>query len=86
MTSLRDALYNLHPESGSSPEHARGVLVGVVAAFMEAGPFDFHRAVDEVAPYLPGRVMPEAVPENWGLDLARNGVVFDRTITTNQRT
>ena len=52
----------------------RTLLVGVVAAFMEAGPYNFHEAVDEVAPYLPKRVMPEAVPENWGLDLVRNGI------------
>jgi hypothetical protein len=74
MTTLKDALFNLSPESGSSPEHARGVLVGVVAAFMEAGPFNFHEAVDEVAPYMPKRVTPEAVPETWGLDLVRNGI------------
>lgn len=76
MTTLKDALYNLHPASGTTPEYARGVLTGVVAAFMEAGPYTFPEAVDEVAPYLPARVMPEAVPEGWGLDLARNGVSF----------
>lgn len=76
MMTLKDALYNLHPSSKSSPEYARGVLVGMVAAFMEAGPYTFPEAIDEVAPYLPAHVMPEAVPDGWGLDLARNGVSF----------
>lgn len=74
MTVLRDALYNLHPESATSPEYAKGVLIGAMAALMEVGQFDFQRAIDETSPFLPSRVMKDAVPLEWRADFMRRGV------------
>lgn len=74
MTILKDALYNLHPDSATSPEYAKGVIIGAMAALMEVGQFDFQRAIDETALFLPSRVMKSAVPLEWRADFMKRGV------------
>lgn len=66
-TVLKDALYNLHPDSHSSPEYAKGVLVGVVAAIMEVLTVEWDDAMNVMRPHLPSKVMRAAVPESWTL-------------------
>jgi hypothetical protein len=69
MTPLKDALANLNPDMGSSPEYAKGVLVGAVAAIMEVRGCDWTHAMNLVTLCLPSKVMKEAVPESWTLCL-----------------
>jgi hypothetical protein len=65
MQPLKGALYNLHPHSGTNPDHARGILVGVVAAIMQERVCSFELAIDWIGAYLPNIVMADAVPESW---------------------
>jgi hypothetical protein len=65
MKPLKDALYNLHPESCSSAEYARGILVGAVAAIMEVNACDWTKAMTLVYPHLPSKIMKNAVPATW---------------------
>jgi hypothetical protein len=62
---LKDALYNLHPDSGSSPEHAKGILVGAIAAVMQVNQCEWAEAMRLVGKHLPNRVMRDAVPPSW---------------------
>jgi hypothetical protein len=62
---IKDALYNLDARSGASEDYCKGLLVGVVSAWMAAG-LSFQDAIDEVArlmPHAPGTRL--ACPEPW---------------------
>lgn len=78
--TMRDALYNLHPDCGTNPEYARGIVNGIVSATMhqlmliDAGlPFAkrpanrdyFKDACRFVEPYMPAKVIRQAFPESW---------------------
>ncbi len=65
MTTLKDALHNLDPESGTDPDYARGVLVGALAATMQFKACSFEEAVVTVTPHLPPRIDPLAIPSGW---------------------
>jgi hypothetical protein len=76
MQPLKDALYNLHPDSGSSAEYAKGVLVGAVAAIMEVKGCDWEAAMGVVWPHLPEKVRYAAMPATWTLGLG-DRIVYD---------
>jgi hypothetical protein len=69
MNHLRNALYTLHPDSGTDPRHAQGVLVGAVAAIMEVKGCDWTEAMNVIMPHLPSKIMRAAVPDSWTLCL-----------------
>jgi hypothetical protein len=76
MTVLKDALYNLHPDSGSSPEYAKGVLVGAVSAIMEVNNRDWPSAIKLISHHLPHKVTRDAVPLSWRGQLAVLGANY----------
>lgn len=69
MTTLKDALYNMHPDSGTDPDYARGILVGAVAAVMEFEKIGFSEAIEFIAPYLPHAIMTDAIPKSWQTEI-----------------
>jgi len=71
---IKDALYNLHPNSGSDPLYAKGVLVGLVSGLMARSHAKdkFGTVVERIIPLLPDTVMIEAVPESWREVLLKN--------------
>lgn len=67
-TLIRDALYNTSNQSGSSPEYAKGVVLGVVSTLMAAG-CDYDTAIKFVSRHLPHGVTNDRVPKDWLVDL-----------------
>jgi len=61
---IRDALNNLAPRSGSSPEYNRGIIVGIVAALMADGS-TFYTAIQKIIQNLPKQYDREAIPAAW---------------------
>jgi predicted sugar kinase len=68
-TVLRDTLHNMAVGAGDSAEYARGVLLGVVGAFMAAG-MSWAAAVKLASENAPKVVMAGSVPESWLVDFA----------------
>ena len=62
---IRDALYNLHPKAGASPEYGRGIVVGVTTALMAAYDWEFERAFKQVIQRCPDRTRIACFPEEW---------------------
>jgi hypothetical protein len=64
---LRDALYNLHPNSGATVEYCIGMAVGIVSLLMAQG-YTFRDAITTLALHFPkdGRL---TVPASWQSDL-----------------
>jgi hypothetical protein len=77
MTVIKDALYNMSPESHTSPEHAKGVFIGVMAATMGWNSLDFGPALKLVAMDMPRIVMREAVPLAWRGQLSVLGIKLE---------
>jgi hypothetical protein len=67
MLTLRDALYNLSPDSGSSHRYARGLIVGIVATLMDVRGWTFEQAISYLltSNVLPSRIHPKSVPPSW---------------------
>jgi hypothetical protein len=65
MTVIKDALYNMSPDSKTSADHARGIFIGVMAATMGWNNLDFGPALKLVAIDMPTTVMRDAVPLSW---------------------
>lgn len=61
---IRDALHNLDPRTGSSPDYAKGILLAMVSVCMAHG-LTFDIAARHVADFFPARIMPDAIPEAW---------------------
>jgi len=61
---VKDALYNLHPDSGSSEEYAKGILVGVMSGLVAVG-IEFDTAWNICRHNLPEKVMPNVFPKSW---------------------
>ena len=53
-TRLIDALYYIDPDSHTDPDHARGVIVGVISTLTAVG-FDFTEAINLVLDTLAER-------------------------------
>lgn len=66
-TSLKDALYNLHPSSGATVEYCIGLTVGIVAS-MQAQGLTFRQGIDVIACYCPENSRL-AVPGSWLIEL-----------------
>jgi len=62
---LRGALSYAHPISGSSPEKAQGVIVGVVTALMAAKGYKFSEAIRIVRENLPENCTADRLPDAW---------------------
>lgn len=58
---LIDALYNLHPNSGSTSDYARAMLVGIVCGMMASG-FDWSEAMAICSRLAPKRIVADSVP------------------------
>jgi hypothetical protein len=67
---IADALHNMSPDAGATPEYARGVLVGAVSALMAVG-MSFDRALHLCSLQAPRVIMPMTVPPSWlkGFDI-----------------
>jgi hypothetical protein len=63
-TTLKDALYNLSPGTGSNTQYNKGLLVGIVSAFMSTG-YTFSQACQLVLDNLPQNYDDTAIPESW---------------------
>lgn len=73
-TTLKDALYNgakdctgtttLWSHLSIAQAYARGIVVGIVSAFMADG-MTFEEAIKQVASCLPEDYDPEIIPEHW---------------------
>jgi hypothetical protein len=61
---VKDALYNLHPNSGSSKEYAKAILVGVMSGLVASG-IEFDTAWRICKNCFPEKVMPNVFPESW---------------------
>jgi hypothetical protein len=61
---VRGALYHAAPNSGTTVEEARGVVVGVVTCLMEFGE-SFESAVELVREGLPDDFRMSAIPRHW---------------------
>ena len=83
--TLKDALYNLHPNSGATVEYCIGLVVGTVATQMAQG-VSFRAALDTVACYFPkdGRLI---APGSWLEDLKdrlrERGIEWNTPLTRN---
>ena len=66
---LRDALYNLSPESGASPEYCRGLVVGLVAGMMATTGYEYATVIREVAANLPRDYYRDGLPEAFRTDI-----------------
>lgn len=64
MTSLKDALYNLHKDSGSGVSYAKGLMVGAVSALMHEGK-SFDEALGLIYRNLPKGFRRECFPDGW---------------------
>jgi hypothetical protein len=64
VTTLRDALYNTHEDSGSSADYGRAIVVGTVAGMMAAGQ-SFEDAWALMSKSLPKGFRRECIPPNW---------------------
>lgn len=62
---VRDALYNLHPRSGATPEYSKGVIVGVVAMVMAYETLNWEAAVSIIKPFMPAGADLSRLPETW---------------------
>ena len=64
-TLLKDALYNTNPNSGSSVEYGRGIIIGVVSGLMSVRGIAFSKAVRIVKENMPARFNRECIPDTW---------------------
>lgn len=64
ITVLRDTLYNTSEQSGATPEYARGIMVGIVAALVADG-MSFKDAFALANANLPSDPMNGIIPEGW---------------------
>lgn len=73
MTTLKDAMYNIHPDSGTENEYAQGLFVGVVATIMQLKACEFDTALRFLVKYdyFPAFVDMDKVPETWRADVER---------------
>jgi hypothetical protein len=70
-TILKDALYNFHPTSGSNPTYNKGLIVGIVSAYMSIG-YTFEDACQLILENLPKENnLDVALPESW-IDVFKN--------------
>jgi hypothetical protein len=64
-TVLKDALYNFHPTAGSNPLYNKGLIVGIVAAYMSVG-YTFEDSCQLVTTNLPKENnLDTSLPESW---------------------
>lgn len=70
-TMLKDALYNVHTDSGASADYSRGLVVGVVSTIMAMEGVSFETAVSIVRCHLPRGYRPERLPEAFREDFAK---------------
>ena len=61
MRILRDALYNLSDNSGADSSYCRGLIIGVIAAYMSNGK-SFEEAVNLVKLNLPEKFRKDCIP------------------------
>lgn len=69
-TVLKDALHNLHPESGATNNYCQGLVVGIVAGMMSRG-LTFQTAIKRVAENLPDKARPIIWPPSWKSDVMK---------------
>jgi hypothetical protein len=65
---LKDALHNLSQsicKNNHQIEYGKGILVGVVAAYLATTGKTFHEAIESITPFLPRDVNIECFPESW---------------------
>lgn len=65
---LRDVLHNLSVEVAMTPEqqaYAKGVLVGVVSAWMHMTDMPFDDSAKYLRRYLPADISTECIPVPW---------------------
>jgi hypothetical protein len=72
--TLTNALRDMSPDSGATPDYARGVLVGAMAVYMEINGLDFGPALKAVSCYMPRKVMKDSVPLAWQGQLSVLGI------------
>ena len=64
-TILKDALYNFNPSSGSNPTYNKGLIVGIVSAYMSMG-YSFNDACQLINENLPKENnLDVSLPESW---------------------
>lgn len=60
----KEGLSSFEPSLRCEPAYCKGMLVGIIAAYMDLG-LPFHRAIEMVAPLLPPEIISEGLPENY---------------------
>jgi hypothetical protein len=73
---LRNALYNLAPDSGASEDYCRGLVAGVVCTLVAQG-LGFPEACKIVQKHLPTNFRPGGIPECWKDNLLGTEVKLD---------
>lgn len=61
---LRDSLYNLSPDSGSTTQYNRGIVLGIVSLLMAEGK-SFEESINIVKNHLPKDFHYSQVPTAW---------------------
>ena len=69
---FKDLMYYLDTDSQTPVAHAKGVITGVIGTIMalQTQP-SFEEACGLVRPFLPKRLLLEAIPEVWRLELLK---------------
>lgn len=78
MNLIRDALHNLHTQSGASIEYGKGVIVGLVSALMSMG-MSHTECMIMIANNWQFNYRKACIPECWQEQIKknlRNGVMF----------
>lgn len=61
---LIDALYNLSPDSGSSADYARAMLVGIVCGMMASG-WGWREAMAICSKLAPKNIIADCLPDSY---------------------
>jgi hypothetical protein len=61
--TLKDALYNVHEDSGASAAYAKGLVVGAVAALMAATGKSYNEVLPLVVANLPEGILQHRLPD-----------------------
>lgn len=74
---IKDALYNLTPTPGASPEYAKGILVGVISvlAANSKAKWPYDSAVKQVKPLMPKVIIAGCIPNSWRNDFLADGEI-----------